>query len=142
MISWCQRYSLDHPSIDAQHQELFNLANRVEALNPNTVTKEEISKLFKEFYDYMREHFREEETYMYRIGYPGFQAHCVLHQGIIQAMTSILKETKEIIALPNKMKALSQKWLVEHILDHDMSVKAWSAKNEIDLDNIENFISK
>jgi len=137
MISWSQRYSLNHPSIDAQHQELFNLVNRVEALNPKTASKEDISTLVKEFFDYMREHFRDEEVYMQSIGYPAFQAHCMLHEGIINAMTSILKETKGIELLQTKMREVSHAWLVEHILDHDMAIEQWKAKNTIDLDSLE-----
>jgi len=85
----------------------------------------------------MREHFKDEEAYMYRIGYPGLQAHCLLHQGIIQAMTSILKETKGIELLQTKMKEVSHTWLVEHILDHDMAIEQWKANNTIDLDSLE-----
>jgi len=137
MISWSERYSLNHPSIDAQHQELFNLVNRVEALNPKTASKEDISTLIKEFFDYMREHFKDEEAYMYRISYPRFQAHCLLHQGIIHAVTSILKETKGIELLIAKMREVSHTWLVEHILGHDMAIEQWKAKNTIDLDSLE-----
>ena len=134
---WCESYSLYHEKIDAQHKELFRLANCVEALDAKTTTKEVLARLLKEFFAYMREHFKEEETYMESIGYPYLKEHQALHEDIINAMTAILKETKGIEVLQAKMKTVSHKWLVEHILENDLKIEKWRAGNTIDLDELE-----
>ncbi len=134
---WSESYSLHHALIDAQHQELFRLANCVEALDAKTTTKETLATLLKEFFAYMREHFKDEEAYMENIGYPHLKEHRVLHEGIVHAMTAILKETKGIEVLQAKMKTVSHKWLVEHILESDLKIEKWRAGNTIDLDELE-----
>ncbi len=134
---WCESYSLNHEKIDAQHKELFRLANCVEALDAKTTTKEVLASLLKEFFAYMREHFKEEETYMESIGYPYLKEHQALHEDIINAMTAILKETKGIEVLQAKMKTVSHKWLVEHILENDLKIEKWRKSNVIDLDELE-----
>lgn len=131
---WCEKYSLNHPKIDAQHQELFRLANCVEALDAKTTTKEALAVLLKDFFAYMPEHFKDEEAYMESIGYPQLEKHRVLHQSIVNAMTAILKETKGIEALQAKMKTVSHKWLVEHILENDLLIEKWRSGNTINLD--------
>ncbi len=61
---WKDSFSLHHETIDAQHKELFRLANFVENIDARTITKIELSHLFNEFFTYMRNHFAEEEAYM------------------------------------------------------------------------------
>lgn len=133
---WRESYSLRHEKIDAQHQELFRLANCVEALDAKTTTKETLSKLLKEFFAYMEEHFKEEEAYMRSIDYPLLKEHKKLHEGIVNAMTALLKETKGIEALQAKMKIISHKWLVEHILESDLNIEKWRAAHTVDLDEL------
>ena len=60
-----------------------------------------------------------------------------MHEGIVHAMTAILKETKGIEVLQAKMKTVSHKWLVEHILESDLKIEKWRAGNTIDLDELE-----
>lgn len=134
---WSGSYSLHHEKIDAQHQELFRLANCVEALDAKTTTKETLATLLKEFFAYMREHFKDEEVYMQSLGYPRLEEHKKLHENIVDAMTTLLKETKGIETLQAKMKVVSHKWLVEHILENDLHIEKWRAGNTIDLDELE-----
>lgn len=134
---WSDRYSLHHEKIDAQHQELFRLANRVEALDSKTTTKEILARLLKEFFAYMGKHFKDEEAYMLSIGYPLLEEHKKLHEEIIGSMTALIKETKGIEALQSKMKIVSHKWLVEHILENDLRIEKWRSSITIDLDELE-----
>ena len=134
---WSESYSLHNEKIDEQHQELFRLANCVEALDAKTTTKETLATLLKEFFAYMREHFKDEEVYMQSLGYPRLEEHKKLHENIVDAMTTLLKETKGIETLQAKMKVVSHKWLVEHILENDLHIEKWRAGNTIDLDELE-----
>lgn len=137
---WSEAYSLNNTIIDEQHKQLFKLANQVEALDPKTSTKEQLSVLLKEFFNYMRQHFKDEEAYMQSIEYPHLKQHCQLHEQIIEAMTSILKETKGIEALQAKMKTVSHQWLVEHILQNDLKIEKWRkgvSVNPIELSTLE-----
>lgn len=132
--TWSERYSLNHPKIDAQHKELFRLANCVEALDPQKTTKEELAVLLKQFFNYMREHFSDEEEYMQSMEYPLLPEHKIQHENIIASMTTVLKETKGIEALQAKMKTVSHQWLVEHILDNDLQIEKWRRGNMVDSD--------
>jgi len=134
---WHEAYSLNHPVLDAQHKKLFSLANRVEALDSKTTTKQEISELIKEFFNYMREHFKDEEAYMQSIDYPHMNEHRILHEKIILNMTSLLQEIKSIEVLQTRMKIVSHEWLVGHILEHDLAIKRWQNQNSIDLDSLD-----
>lgn len=124
-IEWQERFSLHHEKIDLQHKELFRLAKHVSKLDEETTTKEDIASIFKEFFNYMKEHFTDEEAYMQSIGYPALAKHQELHQAIIHDVTSILKEKKNIIAMQESIKIIARKWLIEHILENDLKIEQW-----------------
>jgi len=124
-IEWNEKFSLHHALLDKQHQELFDLANAVQALDPAKTDKAELGKLFKEFFDYMAKHFKEEEAYMQSLEYPLLEKHKKFHESIIEGMTKILKEKKGIEDLQKSMKMIAKKWLVEHILENDLKIEKW-----------------
>lgn len=128
---WKDAFSLHHETIDAQHKELFRLANFVENIDARTITKLELSTLFKEFFDYMRTHFSEEEAYMDSIGYPLLDSHKKLHQDIIDTISDTLQKKKTVQELQQAMKDASHKWLVEHILNHDLKIEKWAKGNRV-----------
>lgn len=137
---WKESFTLHHDRIDAQHKELFRLANFVENLDPRSITKLELSALFKEFFDYMQEHFKEEEAYMARIEYPLLQDHQKLHQEIIDSITNLLREKRSIQELQHAMKEASHKWLVEHILHNDLKIEKWRKGNIVTSDIQQNLL--
>lgn len=124
-IEWSERFSLNHELLDAQHQELFELANAAQRLNPNNANKAELGRLFKEFYDYMGKHFKEEEAYMQSIDYPLYEKHKKFHESIIEGMTKILKEKKGVVELQKSIQMIAKKWLAEHILENDLQIEKW-----------------
>ncbi len=129
IIEWSERFSLNHELLDAQHQELFELANAAQRLDPNNANKAELGRLFKEFYDYMGKHFKEEEAYMQSIDYPLYEKHKKFHESIIEGMTKILKEKKGVVELQKSIQMIAKKWLAEHILENDLQIEKWRKSN-------------
>jgi len=140
---WEPRFSLNHPVIDAQHQQLFQLVAQAYTLPPHA-SKSEIKAIFVELFNYMATHFKDEEAYMESIGYPKLQEHKVRHEAIIEQMTKILKTSPTIEKVRLSLLEQAKEWLVEHILHADLEIEAWRKKNscgnecfEIDLDALE-----
>ena len=71
-------------------------------------------------------HFKNEEAYMASISYPLLKEHKKLHDDIISNLNTILKTKKTIQELRESIKYAAQKWLAEHILEHDVKIIAWS----------------
>jgi hemerythrin len=138
-VVWTSRYSLDINKIDEQHKHLFELANRVFRL-PDDNSKSEVRTLLVEFNEYMKTHFRDEEEYMESINFPELEYHKQLHSRIIDHVNGIIKETKSIVEIKQKMKDVTKKYLVEHIIDEDMKMKSHQEHGEINtyLDDIGN----
>ncbi|MBW1440243.1 hemerythrin family non-heme iron protein, partial [Campylobacter jejuni] len=117
--------SVHNAKIDEQHKKLFELAGKVEYLIDKPVYKDEIKNLLAEFFNYMKDHFYEEERYMELIKYPDIETHKKIHKHIIQSMIELIKNIKSTNDLKEKLYLAVKKWLLEHILYEDMKVEQY-----------------
>ncbi|EBF5967059.1 bacteriohemerythrin [Campylobacter coli] len=122
---WDDNYSVHNAKIDEQHQKLFELAGKVEFMFDRPVYKDDIKALLADFFNYMKDHFNDEEKYMKLIGYPGLEEHKKIHKEIIQSMIDLIKNIKSTNDLKEKLYTVSKKWLLEHILYEDMKVEQY-----------------
>ncbi|EAL4812187.1 bacteriohemerythrin [Campylobacter jejuni] len=122
---WDKTFSVHNAKIDEQHKKLFELAGKVEYLIDKPVYKDEIKNLLAEFFNYMKDHFYEEERYMELIKYPDIETHKKIHKHIIQSMIELIKNIKSINDLKEKLYLAVKKWLLEHILYEDMKVEQY-----------------
>ncbi|EAJ0825979.1 hemerythrin family non-heme iron protein [Campylobacter jejuni] len=123
--TWNEKYSIHDTMIDIQHQKLFELAGKVEYLIDKPVYKDEIKNLLAEFFNYMKDHFYEEERYMELIKYPDIETHKKIHKHIIQSMIELIKNIKSANDLKEKLYLAVKKWLLEYILYEDMKVEQY-----------------
>lgn len=122
---WIKKYSVNNAKIDDQHKKLFQLAAKVEAISEKSVSRNDIKDLLSEFFNYMKDHFSDEEKYMQLIDYPDLEEHRKIHKVIIQDMIKAIKNIKSTNDLKEKLYTITKQWLLEHILCEDMKVKQW-----------------
>ncbi|MFK0355382.1 bacteriohemerythrin [Campylobacter jejuni] len=122
---WDKTFSVHNAKIDEQHKKLFELAGKVEYLIDKPVYKDEIKNLLAEFFNYMKDHFNDEERYMELIKYPDIETHKKIHKHIIQSMIELIKNIKSTNDLKEKLYLAVKKWLLEHILYEDMKVEQY-----------------
>lgn len=126
---WDNSYSVHNAKIDEQHKKLFKLAAKVEVVSDRSVSKNEVKELLAEFFNYMKDHFNDEEKYMQLIGYPNLEEHRKIHKEIIQTMINLIKDIKSTNDLKEKLYIVAKKWLLEHILYEDMKVEKWRSSS-------------
>lgn len=122
---WCDKYSIHNDEIDKQHKKLFELAANVEMISDKPIHKGQIKFILADFFNYMKEHFSEEEKYMTKIGYPELANHQKIHKSIIQSMIDLIQNIKSTNDLKEKLNIIASKWLLEHILKEDMKIEKW-----------------
>ena len=83
------------------------------------ISREEIRNIVVEFFEYMKEHFKDEQEYMDLIGYPYLKEHTMIHKDIIASMASLIKTFKNVNDLKENLSLIAEKWLVDHILKED-----------------------
>ncbi|EIB36956.1 hypothetical protein cje133_06265 [Campylobacter jejuni subsp. jejuni LMG 23357] len=78
--TWNEKYSIHDTMIDIQHQKLFELADKVESAVYKFVKREELKEILIELFNYMKEHFNNEEQYMQEIHYPCLNEHKIMYK--------------------------------------------------------------
>lgn len=126
---WDNSFSVHNAKIDEQHKKLFELTAKVEIVSDRSVSKNEVKELLAEFFNYMKDHFNDEEKYMQLIGYPELEEHRRIHKEIIQTMINLIKSIKSTNDLKEKLYIIAKKWLLEHILYEDMKVEQWRSSS-------------
>ncbi|TWO24683.1 bacteriohemerythrin [Campylobacter insulaenigrae] len=122
---WCDKYSIHNKDIDEQHKKLFELAANAEMISDKPIHKGQVKFLLADFFNYMKEHFADEEKYMAKIGYPDLPNHQKIHKSIIQSMIDLIQNIKSTNDLKEKLNIIASKWLLEHILQEDMKIEKW-----------------
>ncbi len=125
LATWNDSYSIHNERIDEQHKKLFDMANYAYSLNHKHISKQEITDILADFFNYMKVHFKDEEHYMESLGYPGLEEHKVIHKHIIQSLVKLVQETKNLNEMKENLSIVAKKWLLEHILHEDMKIANW-----------------
>ena len=129
MIKWEESYSVGVESIDEQHQQLFEIANRIYDLLQNELIADKYDKIIEiidELKNYTIYHFKSEEDYMKSIGYKRFFSQQVTHNDFVAKMESI--DIEQIDNGQNKyllgILDFVSEWLIEHIIKEDKLIVA------------------
>jgi len=124
-MKWQDQYSVNHPLMDQQHKQLFEILNQLEG----HILKEEALDYFLEtleqLSDFAWEHFKAEETILEELKIEGLQDHMDKHQSFkkkIMAMTQSFFKQPDLKQVEEAYSFLSH-WLVDHILEEDMKYK-------------------
>ena len=122
VVEWREGFKIGVTQIDAEHRHLFTL---VKSLNLLTV-----HDTLGELLDYVVTHFTHEQELMESSGFPDFRQHLALHEQFSAQVAEFLSAssdwTEERI---QELRKFLNKWLVGHILTHDLRFGRWYVDN-------------
>lgn len=124
VIEWRQGFKVNIEQVDDEHQHLFTL---VKALNLDSV-----QQTVEELLDYVVVHFSNEQALMEKSGYPAFEQHLKLHEDFAGHVADFLGSgdswTEERV---QELRRFLNKWLVGHIMTHDLRFGKWYAEHVV-----------
>lgn len=116
-LVWQEGYECGDPTIDAEHRELFVLANKlIDAVLPEQVQPAAVRTALEEFLAHVQHHFANEEAILTRLHYDDLDKHRCAHAGLIQralAMTAQLDAGK--LSLGVVVEFLAQDVVARHL---------------------------
>lgn len=126
---WKEKYNLGVTLIDEQHQELFKRVDAfVQTLRSSASWEEKVKKVNDtlEFMNgYVVEHFKDEEEYQRRIGYPGYEEHKKVHDDMVSYVVEITAEYEKSGYNEQLMQQFGGKllsWLINHVAAQDQKI--------------------
>ncbi len=111
-------YSIGIPEIDAQHRQLFECIDRLEAAGDEKQRELAVYYVMDELKDYVRVHFSVEEVVMRLFDYPDLEAHKAEH-GAFVARLEALEESELREDVHAEAARFLREWLVNHIQGSD-----------------------
>ena len=130
MFEWKSEMAVDNGQVDADHKELFRLANCVLEIDQPRQDIEILKQLIYDLYDYVKFHFSREEDLMRKIGYPELEDHKQKHQFIIADMNHYLKRSHHLGEVLSGFRQLVNRWVVTHIMEEDKKIQTFMNKSD------------
>jgi len=118
------------PELDAQHAYLVG---RLERFDPE-LSVEASRGLLMELMRYTREHFRLEELFMARIGYPPQTEHQHQHDNLLQHLVRFAGRDLRMSTTRRDFKAFLHDWLVEHIRNSDAEIARFLEERDVQVE--------
>ena len=121
-LVWKSEYSIGHFQTDNEHKELISLANKVIRFSNAGEDIKKVRSALKALRDYTIIHFRNEENYMGRLGYPAIEQHKECHAELIARLNEVVVENTNLKDLVHALKRLMVVWVIEHIIHEDQKI--------------------
>jgi hemerythrin len=119
-IDWETRYSVGVKQIDTEHQRLIGIINELHEAMTKGKGKDILERILGDLLEYTETHFTNEEALMQKAGYPGFEAHHVLHTDLVRQVKELQAKAKAGSALVSiSVLNFLREWLTSHILNTD-----------------------
>ena len=107
------RYLLGLPEMDAQHEYLYSLFDRIEGI-ATAGDREAMRNLLKEIERYLVFHFECEERLMRIYGFDGFGVHQGDHEQAGNKLVAFLDDFEANRLNPAALRIFFTGWLMEH----------------------------
>ncbi len=131
LIEWSESFSVGVPLIDRDHRVLVDLINQLPAALDGDESRWVVGSVLGGLWDYTEYHFAREEALQEAAGYPDLPAH---HGHHVALKDEVRRHMDHYDADPEGMDkaallAFMQNWLIEHILQEDMTYRPFVEHN-------------
>jgi len=122
---WNDTFSVGVAEMDAQHRKLFILINQLVDCRTarDGTTSEKLHDVLSGTLDYTQVHFKAEEDYLQRIGYPQLPAQEKEHAAFVEKMTTYCMAASYGVLDYEGAYHYMREWLLSHILESDMQYR-------------------
>jgi len=124
-ITWTPNLSVGVEHIDNQHKIWFEKANELFEAGKAQRAKEYINTMIDFLDEYTKQHFKDEEAYMEKIGYPELEAQKKAHESFVEELAKLKSDYNKsggnILVIINANKMVVN-WLTNHITTMDKKI--------------------
>ena len=128
LLAWKSEYSLGIPSVDHEHQELFDLINELHANLFDPATEATVTDFLGELFTKVSSHFALEEKLMRDGRYAAFPDHKSDHEKLLDEIRDLMDDYEDggYVDL-DRFAAELERWFSVHFATHDAALHSWTA---------------
>ncbi|GFK94524.1 Bacteriohemerythrin [Fundidesulfovibrio magnetotacticus] len=121
MIEWNDSLCTGVEEIDAQHRELVRRYNVFSQAAADGAGAAELAEMLRFMHAYAEEHFRTEERFMERTGYPGLPSHILQHREFTGRQFWLLEGADSPETVQETVDFLRE-WIARHVGEVDAKI--------------------
>jgi hemerythrin len=122
-LSWTKDLSIGHELIDADHQHIFDTANRLQAEILEDPEHSIVGEVLVDLIEHTGGHFMREEALMQAIQFPGYEEHKLQHKMLMDKVNNLHRQFMNgRNNLSVEVSEFLRRSLVHHILNSDMEL--------------------
>jgi len=118
LIVWKPEYDLDIPIVDEQHRGIVTIINSLHYGMQNNYVSGILMPISEMLQDYTRIHFRLEEEFLEKMGFPDLDGHRALHRELAIQLDEVRKESIQKKD-PHQLMRFLKSWWMDHICKED-----------------------
>ena len=120
-LKWTNRFSVEHESLDRDHQRLFALFNDLCQAMRAGRSKNVIAAVLDQLIEYTAVHFRREEDLMTAGNFPDLATHRKAHEAFVAKVLEVRERFTRVASNTLAMETLDfvKDWLINHIQKSD-----------------------
>ena len=116
LIQWNDSLSVNVAEIDRQHQKLIKMINDLSEAMKEGKGNDILGEILTSLVDYTKTHFKQEETYFDRFGYPDADSHKKIHEAFVTKISEFQAGLEEgSLSLSVRVMVFLSDWLRNHI---------------------------
>ncbi len=131
-MPWTPSLSVGVELIDEQHKTWFDKAEKLFEAGRKRESQQYIGELLEFLDSYTKEHFADEEKYMLKINYPGYDDQKKAHTAFIAQLAELKENFKtsggNLLVILNANKIVID-WLIKHISNMDKNIGKFAREN-------------
>ena len=123
-FEWADDMVIDNGVIDADHQQLVTLVNRLHTATSEGQGQEIVDQVLQEVLTYTIEHLRREERLMASVNFPHLAGHKVGHQKFIERLETLRTQYESgSMTVASQLSTVLRDWLSLHIRRDDKALR-------------------
>lgn len=118
-----RHYKLEIDFIDDEHLKLIKISDDIKKTIKDKI---KTMQLVKDFYEFMKLHFKHEEDYMEEIEYPYIFYHKKMHNDILVSLTKLIEDENSYDTIKQSyFLSTLRKCLMSHIDEQDRQISVF-----------------
>ena len=129
-FEWADDMVIDNGVIDADHQQLVTLVNRLHTATSEGQGQEIVDQVLQEVLTYTIEHLRREESLMASVNFPNLVGHKAGHERFILRLKTLqAKYESGSVTVASQLSTVLRDWLSIHIRRDDKELRQFLKHN-------------
>jgi hemerythrin len=126
LFTWDESFSVHNAEMDKQHQNLFDLTNKLQDAMGQRKGNEILPEVFDSLVKYTVGHFAAEEALLQKYNYPDLGNHKHLHADLIKQVSELQKKFQAgNLSISIETSNFLKQWLQNHIKEADQKYGAF-----------------